>query len=192
MPRARRVLPFVLLLALVLSGCAVTFQPGEPVDTIRPRPPTDTARPDPSRPEPERPRPSTALPGDGSILQFEVAPNTIRPSSTMIFRTRFARAGYLTVSALSPEGRVEVLLHNYSVAPGFQLVPPSDAPAPERVRASGPPGTWVVRAQFSEARTQARYQGVRGYDAWTDAIADDLRGAPNASVYETTYEVQAR
>jgi hypothetical protein len=196
MPHVRR-LPFAapllaLALATALSGCAVTFVPGDPVDVLRPTPPTDVVRPDPSRPDGGRPVVSATLPGDGSILQFEVAPNTIRPSTTLTFRTRFARAGYLTVSALAPNGRVEVLLRNVPVAPGFQLVPPVGAPPSERIQASAPTGRWVVRAQFAEVRTAARYQNVQGYDAWTVAVADDLRGAANASVFETSYEVEQR
>ncbi len=192
MPHARRILPFVLPLALVLAACSVTFVPGNAEDAVRPTPPSETARPEPSRPDPERPVAPATLPGDGSILQFEVTPNTIRPSSTLIFRTRFARAGYLTVSAMAPNGRIEVLLRNVPVSPGFQLVPPVDAPPSERIQASAPTGRWVLRAQFAEVRTAARYQNVQGYDAWTEAVADDLRGAANASVYETAYEVESR
>lgn len=190
-PPLRSVLLTALLLAL-LSSCTVTFTPDDGADATRPTPPTETARPDPQRPDPQRPVVPSALPGEGSILQFEVTPNTIRPSTTMIFRTRFARAGYLTVSAMAPNGRIEVLLRNVAVAPGFQLVPPVGAPPSERVQASAPIGSWVVRAQFSEGRTEARYQNVQGYDAWTDAVVDDLRGASNASVFETTYEVERR
>ena len=180
------------VLAVLLTGCAVTFAPGDSVDFVRPTPPTDVARPDPTRPDVDRPVVPTALPAQGSILQFEVARNTIRPSSVLNFRARFARAGYLTVSALAPGGRVTVLLHNVPVAPGFQLVPPADAPPSERVQASAPYGTWIVRAQFSEVRTAARYQSVQGYDAWTAAVVDDRRGAASASVFETAYEVERR
>jgi hypothetical protein len=179
-------------LAVLLSGCAVTFAPNDGVGVTRPSPTTDVVRPDPTRPEVVRPIVPATLPGDGSILLFEITPNNIRPSSTMIFRTRFARAGYLTVSAMAPNGRVEVLLHNVPVAPGFQLVPPVGAPPSERVNASGPFGRWVLRAQFSEVRTPARYQGIQGYDAWTAAVAADLRGAASASVFETAYEVEQR
>ncbi len=197
MPHARRShlrAPLLaLVLAVVLSSCAVTFVPGDDsVGTVRPTPQIDVVRPDPARPDVGRPQPSALLPGDGSILQFEITPNTIHPSSRLVFRTRFARAGYLTVSAMAPNGRVEVLLRNVPVAPGFQLVPPLAAPPSERVQASGPTGRWVLRAQFSEVRTAARFQNVRGYDAWTVAVADDLRGAANASMFETSYEVQQR
>ena len=180
------------VLAVLLSSCSVTFVPSDRTDAARPTPPSDVARPSPTRPDVDRPVAPAALPGDGSILQFEVTPNTIRPSSTMIFRTRFARAGYLTVSAMAPNGRVEVLLRNVPVAPGFQLVPPVAAPPSERVQASEPVGRWVLRAQFAEVRTAARYQNVQGYDAWTIAVVDDLRGAANASVFETAYEVERR
>lgn len=177
-----------LPLALLLAACTVTFQPDDGSTPVRPTPPGATVRP----PVVERPQPPVApagLPGQGAVLQFEVTPNDPSPGRTMIFRTRFARAGFLTVSALAPNGRVEVLLHNYPVAPGFQLVPPTSAPPSDRVRASAPVGTWVVRAQFTETRTPARYQNVQGYDAWTAAVVADLRGVAGASVYETSYRV---
>ena len=196
MPHLHRfALPKVVLtgvLVVLLSGCAVTFVPSDRPDGTRPTPPTDVVRPSPTRPDVDRPVVPAALPSQGSILQFEVTPNNIRPSRTLIFRTRFARAGYLTVSAMAPNGRIEVLLRNVPVAPGFQLVPPVSAPPPERVQASAPMGTWIVRAQFAEVRTAARYQNVQGYDAWTAAVVDDLRGAANASVFEAAYEVERR
>lgn len=196
MPHARRsTFARALLvgaLAALLAGCAVTFVPSDRTDATRPTPPTDVARPDPSRPDADRPVAPATLPGDGSILQFEVTPNNIHPSSTLIFRTRFARAGYLTVSAMAPNGRIDVLLRNVPVAPGFQLVPPVGAPPSQRIQASAPTGTWVLRAQFTEVRTEARYQNVQGYDAWTRAVADDLRGAAGASVFETAFEVERR
>ena len=195
MPFPHRLTPARALLsgvvAVLLSGCTVTFLPGDPVDVVRPAPPTDVVRPAPPT-DVVRPPAPASLPGEGSILLFEVTPNNIHPSRTLIFRTRFARAGYLTVSAMAPNGRVEVLLHNVPVAPGFQLVPPVGAPPSERVQASGPFGSWIVRAQFAEVRTPARYQNVQGYEAWTVAVADDLRGAANASVFETSYEVEPR
>ena len=184
-------------LAASISACAPVFVPGAPTDGLRPSP-TEAVRPDPTRPDPTRPDPSrpvtgAALPAQGSILQFEVTPDNIRPSSTLVFRTRFAQAGYLTVSAMAPNGRIDVLLRNVPVTPGLlQLVPPVGASPSERVQASAPFGTWIVRAQFSQVRTEARYQNVQGYDAWTVAVANDLRGAANASVFETSYEVEQR
>lgn len=194
-PTSSRAL-LVGVLAVVLSGCAVTVVPGDRVDATRPTPTIEVVRPDPTRPDPtpsrpdvDRPSPAT-LPGDGSIRRFEVTPNTIRPSTTLAFRTEFARAGFLTVSVMAPNGRVDVLARNVPVARGFQIVPLVGASPSERIQASAPTGRWVLRAQFAEVRTAARYVGIQGYDAWTAAVAADLRGAASASVLETTYEVE--
>jgi hypothetical protein len=194
MPHPRR-LPLVTPLlasaiATLLSGCAVTFVPGGTVDAGRPTVPTEVVRPDPTRPDAGRPVVSAALPDRGSILEVDVDPNSISPGSLMRFRVRIARPGYLTVSAMAPNDRVEVLLHNVAVVPGQQFVPALDATANERLRASAPTGTWIVRVQYSEVRTPARYQNVRGYDAWTAAVATDLRGVAGASLFETRYEVE--
>lgn len=197
MPHAHRSTSSRMLLvgvfAVLLSGCSVTFVPSDRADTVRPTPPTDVARPSPTQPDVDRPVAPAALPGDGSILLFEVTPNTIRPGRAMYFRARFAQAGYVTISAMAPNGRIEVLVRNAPVAPGvLEHVPPLDAPPSERVHASAPAGRWVVRAQFALTRTEARYQNVRGYDDWTAAVANDLRGAANASVFEGAYEVEQR
>lgn len=177
-----------LPLALVLAACTVTFVPGDGGGTPTRPTPTTPERPDVV----VRPQPPAALPGAGSILQFEVTPNLIFPGRVMVFRTRFAAAGYVTVSALGPDDRVVVLLRNYPVGPGFQLVPPTSAPAAEQVLAPSPTGGWTLRAQFAETRTRADYDGLRGADAWTAAIAADLRGAARASVVETGFEVLRR
>lgn len=180
-------------LALLLSSCAVTFVPSDPVDVARPTPPTDVVRPTPTRPDVDRPIAPATLPGDGSIQQFEVTPLTIRPGRAMYFRASFAHAGYVTISAMAPNGRIEVLVRNAPVPPGVQVfLPALDAPPSELVRASAPLGRWVLRAQFARTRTEARYQNLQGYDAWTAAVADDLRGAANASVFETAFEVEER
>lgn len=187
---SRRLLFLLIPLALLASGCTVTIVPGERPSTDRPSAerPTPDVRPEPPRPQP----PVVDLPDEGAIVQFEVMPNTIYPGSVLTFRTRFAREGFLTVSALAPDGRVVVLVRQAPVVVGFQLVPPVPAPPADRVLASEPTGWWLVRAQFSFAKTPVAYDGLVGEANWTRAIADDLRGVPGAAVFEGSFEVRAR
>jgi hypothetical protein len=177
-----------LLIVFALSACTVTFDPNAEDD----RRPT---RPDSSsivvRPTP--PEPTAGLPSDDGFVDFDVVPNTIYPGSTIAFRTRVRDDGFLTISAMSPRGRVEVLVRNERVTAGQQvIVPPPGTPPGERIEASEPVGTWRVRAQLSPQRTRATYQRVQGLEDWNEAILEDLRGLDGASVFETYFDVQRR
>lgn len=190
MRASRRLLVLLIPLALIASACTVTIVPGE--RTTGDRPSAERPTPDP-RPEPPRPQPPVVdLPDQGAIVQFEIMPNTIYPGSVLTFRTRVARDGFLSVSALAPDGRVVVLVRQAPVTAGFQLVPPVPSPPADRVLASAPTGWWLVRAQFSNQKTPVAYAGVRGEANWTRAIAEDLRGVPGAAVFEGSFEVRAR
>jgi hypothetical protein len=171
----------VLFVALLASACSVTFTADGSASS------DDRRDPDTSRP---RPSPSAQLPGDDAFLRFEVGPNTLYPESVMYFRLRVREAGYLTVSAMGPDGRVTMLARDVAVDSGRQvLYPPSGSST--RIRASAPAGIWRVRAEWTPRPTNARYDAARGLDAWTDAIADNLAGISGASVLETSYEVSA-
>lgn len=188
----RRTLNLIALLAaaLLLAACQVTFLPGDvgttPVD--RPRdaaPPTDVVRPRP-------PTPSEVLPSDAGFGLFQVGPSTIRPGDQLYFRVRVLRSGYLTISAMAPDGAVKVLLRDVEIGvlPVALIFPRPDSGTP--LIASEPAGTWRVRAQLMPRPTGARYDGLRGLEAWTDAIVANLEGFEDASVFETEFEVQRR
>ncbi len=188
MTRPYRSLVLGLLLVFTLSACTVTFDPNTVADArpTRPVPPIETERP-------TRPTPDVRLPSDAGFVGLDVVPNTIYPGSVIAFRTRVRDDGFLTISAMAPNGRVEVLVRNERVSAGQQtIVPPPGASAGERIEASEPVGTWRVKAQLSPQRTRATYQGLQGLDDWTAAIAEDLAGIDGASVIDTSFEVQRR
>jgi hypothetical protein len=174
----------ILVVALLAGGCAVTFTPdGAPV-VDQPRTPPTTPT------DVTRPGPSPALPSDTAFRRFEVGPSTVYPETVLYFRLHVRRPGYLTVSAMAPNGRVTTLVRDAQVA-SSPLVYPTGAGAP-RIQASGPAGEWRVRAEWTPQPTHARYDGVQGLAAWTDAIAANLAGIPDASVIDAFYEVRAR
>lgn len=194
--RIRRPVTIVLALvvALLASSCAVTFLPqvdgggGATVD--RPRPPTEESSSTVDRPRP--PGPSPTLPSAEAFGIFEIAPRTIYPGTQMYFRVSVRRSGYLTITALDPAGRATVLVRDDAIDSGGSpiRVPPVETRDPVEGRA--PEGTWRLRALWTPGRIDARYEGLRGLDAWTEAIRADLARFDDASVLEDTYEVQRR
>ncbi|MFO8151307.1 MAG: DUF4384 domain-containing protein [Trueperaceae bacterium] len=192
----RRPLTIALAVAFVLlaSGCSVTFLPpidgGGGVTVDRPRPPTDESSSTVDRPRP--PKPSPLLPDDEGFRIFEIAPLSIYPGSQMYFRVSVRRSGYLTISALDPEGRVSVLVRNYAIEAGGSPVRVPPVGTSEPVQGRTPEGEWRLRASWSPRPIGARYDGLRGLDAWTDAIRDDLARFDDASVFEDVYEVKRR
>lgn len=181
-----------VVFALLAAGCTVTFLPpidagGATVD--RPRPPTDGSS-TVDRPRP--PEPSPLLPGDQGFRVFEIAPLNIYPGSQMYFRVSVRSSGYLTIAAMAPDGRVRVLVRDYPIEAGGSpvRVPPVGSPQP--VEGREPEGTWRLRATWTPRPIDARYDGLRGLDAWTDAMRADLRGFADASVFEASYEVKRR
>jgi hypothetical protein len=175
-----------LLVATLLTGACTVIVPAD-------RPPVvDQPRPAPTAPATDvpRPRPSPVLPSDVEFVAFEVGPQTIYPDSVIYFRFQVRRGGYLTVSALAPDGRVAMLARDVQVGTGPRLYP--EVGSDLRIQASAPAGVWRVRAEWTPQPTGARYTGVRGLDAWTAAIAANLAGVSDASVAEAAYEVLAR
>jgi hypothetical protein len=171
----------VLAVALLAGACAVTFTPdGTPVDRSRPAPTTDAVRP----------RPSPALPSDAGFQRFQVGPSTIYPETVLYFRFQVRQPGYLTVSAMAPNGRVTTLVRDVPVT-NRPLVYPTRAGDP-RIHASLPAGDWHVRAEWTPQPTRARYDGVHGLEAWTSAIAANLAGIRDASVIDAFYGVRTR
>lgn len=181
--------PFLVTLAvaaLVTGACTVIVPADRPPVVDQPRP-APTAPPTTDVP---RPRPSPALPGEAQFVAFEVGPQTIYPDSVVYFRFQVRRGGFLTVSALSPDGRVTMLARDVPVGTGPRLYP--EVGSDVRIQASAPAGVWRVRAEWTPQPTGARYTGVRGLEAWTDAIAANLAGVADASVAEAYFEVLAR
>jgi hypothetical protein len=188
----RRPLTMVLAVAFVLlaSACTVTFLPPTDVTVDRPRPPTDETTSTVDRPRP--PEPSPLLPGDEGFRIFEIAPLNIYPGSQMFFRVSVRRSGYVTISALDPANRVAVLVRNFPIEAGGSPIRVPPVGTPEPVEGRAPEGEWRLRASWSPRPIDARYDGLRGLNAWTDAIRADLARFDDASVLEDAYEVKRR
>jgi len=175
-----RTLLATLAVVLLTGACTVTFLPDDGTTVVRP-----------TQPERPQPQPSSELPSDAAFNRFEVGPLTIYPDSQIFFRAMVRRAGFITVSAMAPNGRVTVLARDVAIEAGRQLLyPPSGGNL--RIQASAPEGLWLVRAEWSPRPTNARYQNVQGLEAWTAAIVANLSGVEGASVSEASYEVNTR
>ncbi len=179
----------ILAVVLLAAACTVTILPDDGSTVVRPPATPDVPRP-PGTSQPQ-PQPSTELPGDAAFNRFEMGPLTIYPDSQIFFRAMVREAGFLTVSALAPNGRVTMLATDVPIEAGRQLLYPPSGGA-TRLLASAPTGVWEVRAAWTPRPTNARYQGVQGRDAWTSAILRSLAGVEGASVYETSYRVNER
>jgi hypothetical protein len=175
----------ILVVALLAGGCAVTFTPDGSPAVDRPRPGQTAPTTDVGRG-----RPSPSLPGDAAFRRFEVGPSTIYPDTVLYFRFQVRQPGYLTVSAMAPNGRVRTLVRDVPVTNRPLVYPTGDSDP--RIQASLPAGDWHVRAEWTPRPSGARYDDVQGLEAWTAAIAANLAGIPEASVIDDFYEVRTR
>lgn len=167
--RLLRMAPIALLVALALSACTVTIRPGGPV--------------------------MVGVPLNGVIEGF--APTrgegaVYHVGDEVQFRIRTSTSGYVTLSAMDPDGRVYVLSRNIYVPGGHSVI----LPTPEmRVgySAAPPRGFHRIRASFTSARTdptRVTYVGRFGSDSWTSAISIDIRSYPVRDVAETTLTIR--
>lgn len=110
---------------------------------------------------------------------------------TIEFALRTTSSGYVTLTAIDPDGRVYVIARNVAVNAGYTLLPTPD----QRVTysAGSPRGYHRVRASFTSSRTNessVSYQGVSGEGSWTSSISIDIRPSPIRDVAETSLWVR--
>lgn len=115
--------------------------------------------------------------GSGVIERFESVRSVYAVGERVSFRIATRERGYVTLTAIDPDGRVYVIARNLLVAGGrTQVLPAADA----RIAfvAVPPTGRHVVRAHFTPARTPETvvFEGVVGIDAWFGRISLELRG----------------
>ncbi|HET8984420.1 MAG TPA: DUF4384 domain-containing protein [Trueperaceae bacterium] len=156
----------VALLAVLVSACTLTIQPGpggigsELNNVIVDFRPT---------------RGVGAVYGVGEEIQF-----LLQTSSP----------GYVTLSAIDPDGTVYILSRNIPV-PGGSVVLPT---AEQRVtyNAAPPRGFHRVRASFTSTRTSETvvYSGRRGDGEWSNAISIEINPAPLRDVRETNLSIR--
>lgn len=112
------------------------------------------------------------------IERFSSVQDVYRVGDTVSFRIATRTDGYVTLTAIDPDGRVYVIARNVSVAGGgrTQTIPASDARV---VFVAAPPtGRHAVRAHFTPRRTSETvvFTGVVGSDAWFARILLELDG----------------
>ena len=167
--RLVRLAPLALVLAMALSACTVYVRPGGPV--------------------------RVDVPLDDVITSFAPtlgAGATYYVGDRVEFTIRTRESGYVTLSAMDPDGRVYVFARNIYV-PAYQTV---ILPTPEmRVSFSAAPprGLHRIRAAFTSSRTDpghVHYTGRYGEGAWTSAIEFDIRDYPGRDVAVTTLYIR--
>jgi hypothetical protein len=147
-------LAFVALVATT-AACTITFVPGDVLVDV------------------ERPTPRPA-----AIERFESVRALYRVGDPVSFRIATATSGYVTLTAIDPDGSVYVIARNVRVEGGgrTQVIPAPDA----RIAfvAVPPTGRHAVRAHFTPRRTAETvvYTGVVGIDAWFARIRLELTG----------------
>lgn len=113
----------------------------------------------------------------GLIERFESVRGVYGVGDRLSFRIRTREPGYVTLTAIDPDGRVYVIARNLRVAGGRTEVLP--APDARLAFVAVPPtGRHVVRAHVTPARTTEAvvFDGVIGVDAWFGRILLELSG----------------
>ncbi len=158
-----------LLLTLALSACTIYIRPGGPVD-VGVSLNDVIAEFQPTR-------------GDGA---------TYYVGDEIEFRVRTRESGYLTLSAIDPDGRVYVFARNIRVSAGSTEILPTRE---MRVtfNAAPPRGFHRIRASFTSGRTdpsRVSYIGRYGDGSWTSAIQVDIGGYDVRDVAQTTLTIR--
>ena len=106
------------------------------------------------------------------------------------FLIQTSSPGFVTLTAIDPDGRVYVISRNVAVAGGTTILPTAE----QRVvfNAAPPRGFHRVRASFTSTRTTETvvYSGRRGDGEWTNAISIEINPAPLRDVRETNLTIR--
>ncbi len=156
-----------VLVALLVSACTITVRPGS-VGGI------DVAFNNVI----EEFRPTR---GDGA---------SYRVGDQIEFRLVVNQPGYITLSAIDPDGRVYVFARNVPVERGVNYLPTRGQRV---VYSAGPPrGLHYVRASFTSGRTDSTvtYRGRMGNGEWNSAIQLEVRSFPVRDVVETSLYIR--
>jgi hypothetical protein len=167
--RLVRLVPFALVLAMALSACTIYVRPGGPGPVNVPLNDIITSF------APTRGAGATYYVGDR--VEFAI-------------RTR--ESGYVTLSAMDPDGRVYVFARNIYV-PAYRTTILPTAAMRVSFSAAPPRGLHQIRAAFTSSPTDpghVHYSGRYGDRAWTNAIELDIRGYPVRDVAVTTLYIR--
>ena len=107
------------------------------------------------------------------------------------FRVRTDRDGYITLTALDPNGRVQTFSRDVYVRGGESTVIPSRSD-PFVFTVEPPRGLQRVRAAFTPARTgeRVRARAITGEDQWTQSIVTEVRPYDVRDIVETRFFIE--
>jgi hypothetical protein len=158
----KRILVLFVLLALLISACTVYVDPGRVNIRARIR---------------------FGIEVSDIITVFEPDRGmgaTYRVGEDIGFRIRTTGDGYITLSAIDPDGSVYVFARNIFVRGNVvNFLPPANSRV--RYKATPPRGFHRVRASFTPTptnTTRIRYIGRSGEDAWTQSIVAEIEPHP--------------
>jgi hypothetical protein len=165
------------LLAVMLASCTIIFEPDDV--TVR-----------------GRFRVNFGIELSPIIQAFEPTRGegaTYRVGEDIAFRIRSSQDGYITLSAMDPDGRVYVFARNLRVRAGRTET--FRGPGPNLVFSLTPPrGLHRVRASFTPTPTgrTVRYEAQRGESGWSQSIVTEIRTHPRTvrDVAETYFYVR--
>lgn len=119
------------------------------------------------------------------------AGSTYYVGENVSFRVLTARDGYLTLTALDPDGRVYTFARNLYVRGGqFTVI---SGPDDSSVFSLVPPrGLQRVRAAFTPGRTSGRitYSGISDEGPWTQSIVTEVRDYDVRDIAETYFYIR--
>lgn len=159
------VVSLLAALALLMSACTVTIRPSASIG-VELNPIISDFRPT---------RGVGAVYRVGEQIEFLVTTN---------------QPGYVTLTAIDPDGTVYVLSRNIRVQGGSTVLPTVE----QRVtyNAAPPRGFHRVRASFTSGPTSGSvvYRGRSGEGAWSSAINVEIRDFPTRDVAETNLNIR--
>ena len=114
--------------------------------------------------------------------------SSYRVGEAIAFRILTARTGYITLSAIDPDGTVYVFARNILVQGGVRTSI-SGVDSRTIFTLQPPRGLHRVRAAFTPSATNAAvtYSNVYGEDNWTRIVIDDVRPYSVRDIVETRF-----
>ena len=158
-------------LVLALAACTITF---EPFDAATPQVTTRPTYDVLQRFEPER----------GVNSRYRIG-------EQIGFRVRTSEDGYVTLTAIDPDGSVYVFARNIAVRGGRTTVIDGLGPR-QRFVITAPEGLHRVVAHFTPRATAevVTFRGIIGYDNWQAQIRIELQPYPTGEYRETQFFVR--
>ncbi len=174
--RAVRMFGVAAMLVILLAGCTVYVVPGDRA---------------------VQGRISFTLELDQVITSFQPTRGpgaTYNLGEQIEFAIRTNESGYVSLTAIDPDGSVYTFARNIWVEAGRTTMLPTRGSRVAFV-ADPPAGLHRVRASFTRDRvdtTRVRYEGRSGEDGWTSALRVELSEATVRDVVETYLFIERR